>query len=70
MKIIKQGLGEEEWKRKAKEIRRFKCDRCECIFEAEKSEYKSSSQYNETYYYCECPNCRYSAYETTETIKC
>ena len=52
MKIIKEGslnllLG----------IKRFECRNCGCIFEAEEGEYKHGQQYNEDYYYCDCPYC-------------
>lgn len=39
-------------------VKRFECKSCGCIFEADKTEYRSNSQYNETYYYCECPFCK------------
>ena len=47
MKIIKKGD-----LNKLKEIKHFECEKCGCIFETEKDEYKWGSQYNETYYYC------------------
>lgn len=52
MKIIQDGNLD-----KLKEIVRFTCKRCGCVFEAEKNEYKTSTQYNETYYICKCPFC-------------
>lgn len=55
MKIIQDGNPD-----KLKEIVRFTCKKCDCIFEAEKGEYKTDSQYNETYYICECPFCHNS----------
>lgn len=48
---------------KLKEVRRFTCSACGCMFKADKTEYKSSQQYNETYYYCQCPECGNTAYE-------
>ena len=38
-------------------IRRFQCTECNCIFEADKHEYITGIQYNETYYRCPCPEC-------------
>ncbi len=57
MKIIKEGN-----LKKLKKIKRFVCEECGCIFEAEEYEYKWGSQYNETYYYCTCPCCNQIAY--------
>ncbi len=45
-----------------KEIKRFNCRKCGCIFDAEKEEYKVSSQYNEEYYSCICPTCGNNVY--------
>ena len=56
MKIIQQGNPDYQ-----KQIRRFTC-KCGCVFEAEKGEYSTGSQYNETYYYCECPTCKSMVY--------
>ncbi len=44
-------------------IRRFKCDQCGCVFEANKDEYKSVAQYNDIYYFCKCPCCGENANE-------
>lgn len=44
-------------------VKRFKCSNCGCVFEADKGEYKVGSHYNETYYYCPCPDCGKSANE-------
>lgn len=52
MRIIRKGSLE-----LPKKIKRFHCKECGCIFEAEKSEYQFGIQYNETYYYCQCPTC-------------
>ena len=52
MKIIKEGNLE-----LLKQIRRFKCGLCGCIFEADNTEYKTDNQYNHTYYTCDCPCC-------------
>lgn len=58
MKIIKPG------KQLGKEIteRRFKCPICECVFSAEKDEYKVNIV-NNPFYFCECPNCKNNAFE-------
>lgn len=63
MKIIQRGNLD-----LLKEIRKFECDRCGCIFEAEKGEYQVYSQYNEPYYTCICPTCRDVALEMCSTI--
>lgn len=63
MKIIQRGNLD-----LLKEIRKFECDRCGCIFEAEKGEYQVYSQYNEPYYTCICPTCRDVALEMRSTI--
>ena len=52
MKIIKYGD-----KNKLLKIKTFNCDCCGCLFEADNTEYKVDSQYNETYYYVRCPVC-------------
>ena len=53
MKIIKNGNLE-----KSKQIKRFKCDNCGCVFEVEKGEYKyMCSPRNEDVYKCKCPYC-------------
>lgn len=44
-------------------IKRFRCEECGCTFEADKCEYKCDSQYKETYFYCQCPECGGGAYE-------
>lgn len=54
MKIIKHGKPP-----KVKStVKRFKCENCGCVFEADRGEYRCSSQYNEYYFYCECPECK------------
>ena len=58
MKIIKQGNIN-----KLKAVIRFTCSKCGCIFEADNTEYKISSQYNEEYCYCECPFCHKFCYK-------
>lgn len=40
-----------------KATKRFMCKKCGCIFEADKGEYRSDSQYNEIYYISTCPTC-------------
>ena len=60
MKIIKKGnraLAE----RKIKQTKRFECETCGCIFEADKHEYKASDY--DTKYYAECPCCGSNANE-------
>lgn len=57
MIIIKQGDPDA-----IKEYKRFECKKCGCIWEAERGEYKSGNQYNETYYYSTCPTCSVVAY--------
>lgn len=58
MKIIKYGD-----KKKLKIIKTFDCDFCGCIFEADNTEYKIGSQYNEEYYYIKCPFCSRTVYK-------
>ena len=66
MKIIKQGKPKEEVDRLINATKRFECKRCDCIFEADKDEYKSCEfEYNRINYYCICPNCGIQAYEVT-----
>ena len=50
----------------AKEIKYFKCKRCGWVGSAEKGEYKSETQYNETEYWVKCPCCKYLADEVTD----
>lgn len=50
MKIIRHGLPETV----LNPIKRFKCVFCGFVFEAEKSEYQSGTQYNEIYFYRKC----------------
>lgn len=52
MKILKEGNIDV-----INKVKRFECTNCGCIFEATKDEYKIGSQYNTTYYTCECPFC-------------
>lgn len=64
MKIIKQGKSKEKLEAILKATKRFECTTCGCIFEADKGEYTHTTQYNETHYYCKCPNCKiHNAYE-------
>lgn len=58
MKIIKPGNID-----KIKKIKMFHCDFCGCLFEADNTEYKTNSQYNETYYDVICPFCRRRVYK-------
>ena len=57
MKILKEGS-----LNKINKIKRFECNKCGCLFEANKNEYKISSQYNQEYVYCECPFCHKTVY--------
>lgn len=58
MKIIVQGNHD-----LIKKIKKFSCNSCGCIFEANNSEYKyGGSQYNVSYYECRCPCCDAKAY--------
>ena len=59
MKIIKKG----SYEKKTLKIKRFECEHCGCIFEANKTEYKESIQYNRAYYYCNCPQCEQNTYK-------
>ena len=56
MKIIKEGD-----LNRVKKIKRFECDVCGCIFEADKTEYKPTpglaQQRGEGSYRCTCPCC-------------
>lgn len=58
MEIIKEGLSYKELEQKRKAVKRFKCDYCGCVFDAEKDEYECK-QYNHTElgYCCQCPHC-------------
>ena len=42
--------------------KRFVCNFCGCIFEADNKDYKVGEQYNAVYYSCECPSCAKTAY--------
>lgn len=57
MKILKPGTIEQ-----INRVKRFGCLTCGCVFEADNTEYQSN--WNETYYSCECPCCgKYTSYE-------
>lgn len=58
MKIIKQGISEDELNRNLKQPKRFKCEICGCVFEAYRNEYKIEIAYPYMYYFCDCPNCK------------
>lgn len=53
MKIIQHGKPKTDFNT----IKRFKCDFCGCVFEADKGEYKVGTQYNSIYHQCKCPDC-------------
>ncbi|MDE7398976.1 MAG: hypothetical protein K2N06_05545 [Oscillospiraceae bacterium] len=59
MNIIQHGRLPEE----KSTTKRFKCANCGCVFEADKGEYRGSFQYNEFYFYCECPECKHTSNE-------
>lgn len=61
MKIIKQGKSKEELNKP--KIKRFECYKCECVFEADETEYTSDTDYIYTAYSCNCPNCGEIAFE-------
>lgn len=63
MKIIKQGMSKAEIEKIKNIVKRFKCRTCECIFEADKTEYESEEEYTYMRYYCKCPNCGDNAFE-------
>lgn len=52
IKVVKEGDPN-----RLKASKRFQCDECGCVFEADKDEYQSDMQYNTMYFYCECPCC-------------
>lgn len=56
MKVLKEG-DRDRAKLYVYQTRRFECDCCGCVFEADKSEYESASQYNDISYFCKCPCC-------------
>ena len=59
MKIIREGNLEA-----AKEIKRFECASCKCIFEADRDEYsRQVGSFNETMLTAKCPCCDKKAYE-------
>lgn len=60
MKIIKNGKPKVV-------VKTFKCPYCECVFEADNSEYKTSTYRNEINSYCRCPECGNEAPETFES---
>lgn len=53
MKIIQHGRPELD----LSTVKRFKCDFCGCVFEADEGEYKVGQQYNNIYHQCKCPEC-------------
>ena len=58
MKIIKNGDIT-----RMRKIKTFDCNFCGCLFEADSTEYRIGSQYNQTYYYMKCPFCRRNVYK-------
>lgn len=57
MKIIQQGD-----MKKLHNTKRFTCNNCGCIFEADDTEYHTDQQYNQEYYYIDCPFCHRPVY--------
>ena len=57
MKILREGSQE-----KLLEVKRFICPSCGCIFEADNTEYRIGSQYNEEFYFVDCPYCSKRVY--------
>lgn len=59
MEIIKKGNLDY-----LKGIVKFKCDRCKCVFKANKGEYYIlTDSRNGIYYTCDCPTCDYRVYK-------
>ena len=50
MKIIKRGD-----LNRINKTKRFECNKCGCIFDADEGEYTVGTQYNDTYYASKCP---------------
>ncbi len=47
-----------------KGIVKFKCDRCKCVFKADRGEYRIYSDYrNDSCYTCDCPTCGYAIHK-------
>ena len=69
MKIIKQGKSKEEIDRITKRVRQFKCSICDCVFEADNTEYKHQFYQKEAtdWWECKCPNCGMVTTESTPT---
>lgn len=63
MKIIQHGRP----KTVLNTIKRFKCDSCGCVFEADKDEYANQTNFDPSKmfcaYRCLCPECHYVANE-------
>ena len=59
MKIIKQGKSKEEIDRITKQVRQFECPVCDCVFEADNTEYKHRFNQSKDTKWLEynCPNC-------------
>lgn len=63
MKIIKQGKSKEELKAILNKTKRFECNTCGCIFEADEVEYDEEDDFYTCHFYCKCPNCGRNAFE-------
>lgn len=63
MKIIQHGRSKQE----IKTVKRFRCDSCGCVFEADKSEYSAFNDFDEKkmalIHRCLCPECHCAASE-------
>jgi len=44
-------------------IKRFRCLKCDCIFECDKDEYRTSMRYDSIEYFSYCPECSNIAVE-------
>ena len=58
MRIIRQGEIEKLYK-----VETFDCNFCNCLFEADNTEYKIGCQYNQEYLYIDCPFCGRTVYK-------
>ena len=47
---------------KLRQIRRFTCEYCGCIFEGDREDYEIDSQYNQEYIKIRCPYCNNMVY--------
>lgn len=64
MRIIREG-DKQLAEIKHNKVRQFECHSCYCIWQAGKDEYKVGSQYNNEYYYMNCPCCGSMTYDNS-----